>query len=67
MRGTRLLTLSLSLTLALCSGAVAASPELEGIHREFGYLPMEDGVRLAYVVYLPDEGGRFPVLLRSVG
>jgi putative CocE/NonD family hydrolase len=63
-----LLTLLLTLTVALCSGAVAASPEpesgLEGIHREFGYLPMEDGVRLAYVVYLPGEKGRFPVLLR---
>ena len=33
-------------------------------HREFGYTPMKDGVRLAYVVWRPKKEGRYPVLLR---
>jgi putative CocE/NonD family hydrolase len=32
--------------------------------RRFGYITMEDGVRLAYVVYLPRGQGRFPALLQ---
>lgn len=32
--------------------------------RRFGYVTMEDGVRLAYVVYLPRTRGRFPTVLQ---
>ncbi len=32
--------------------------------RRFGYVTMEDGVRLAYVVYLPQAKGRFPAVLQ---
>ncbi len=34
------------------------------IHREMGYLAMEDGTRLAYVFHLPKKGGRYPVLFQ---
>ncbi len=32
--------------------------------RTVGYIPMRDGVRLAYTVYLPAETGRFPTVLQ---
>jgi hypothetical protein len=32
--------------------------------RQFGYLTMQDGVRLAYVVYLPRTPGTFPAVLQ---
>jgi uncharacterized protein len=31
--------------------------------RQFGYLPLKDGVRLAYVVWLPKKTGRYPTLI----
>ena len=31
--------------------------------RQFGYLPLKDGVRLAYVVWLPKKTGRLPTLI----
>jgi putative CocE/NonD family hydrolase len=31
-------------------------------YREFGYVPMEDGVRLAYVLWRPKRDGRFPTV-----
>lgn len=31
-------------------------------YREFGYIPMHDGVKLAYVVWLPKKAGRFPAV-----
>ena len=33
------------------------------IVREIGYIPMKEGVRLAYVVHRPRRDGRFPVLI----
>ena len=31
--------------------------------RQFGYLPLKDGVRLAYVAWLPKKTGRYPTLI----
>ncbi len=31
--------------------------------RQFGYLPLKDGVRLAYVTWLPKKTGRYPTLI----
>src|SRR5215469_3143411 len=31
-------------------------------YREFGYVPMKDGVRLAYVVWRPKATGRYPTV-----
>lgn len=39
------------------------SPEEEGIYREIGYVPMQDGVKLAYIAYRPSKEGRFPVVV----
>lgn len=33
------------------------------VYREHGYLQVQDGTRLAYVVWRPSEEGRYPVLL----
>ena len=39
------------------------SPWADSFHREYGYIPMEDGTRLAYVLYRPSPQGKFPLLL----
>jgi uncharacterized protein len=62
--------LALALTAAaILSGAAAAaqmSPAAPGSEypRRFGYVTMRDGVRLAYVVYLPRAQGKFPAVLQ---
>lgn len=33
-------------------------------HREFGYIPLHDGVRIAYVVYRPNADGRYPTVMQ---
>ncbi len=56
---------ALILLLGLAS-AHAQGPEEVGerdVHREYGYLSMRDGVRLAYVVWRPKKGKRYPTLL----
>jgi hypothetical protein len=58
-----LVTIALA-ALVLPLNAFGGSPSLdEGAYREFGYLPMKDGVRLAYVIWLPQKAGRYPVVL----
>ena len=49
---------------ALAAKQSSAPTELtEGdAYREFGYIPMHDGVKLAYVVWLPKKVGRFPAV-----
>jgi predicted acyl esterase len=34
---------------------------------QLGYVPMKDGVKLAYILYKPQKEGRFPVLVRYDG
>lgn len=36
----------------------------QDVHREHGYIKMNDGAQLAYVVWRPSKEGRFPVLLQ---
>jgi uncharacterized protein len=36
----------------------------DGYPRQFGYVTMKDGVKLAYVAYLPQAKGRFPTVLQ---
>src|SRR5258707_5173328 len=45
---------------ATSSDTVSAPPYF----REFGYLPLRDGTRLAYVVYRPTKEGRYPTLVQ---
>ena len=47
----------------IVSAGVLEGDGLEGIHREIGYAPMPDGVRLAYIAYRPAEEGQYPVIL----
>jgi putative CocE/NonD family hydrolase len=35
----------------------------QNVDREYGYVAMKDGVRLAYVVWCPKKDGRYPTLL----
>jgi predicted acyl esterase len=32
--------------------------------REFGYVTLSDGVRLAYVVYRPSQDGKYPTIMQ---
>ena len=47
------------------SGAAPAQASARAAHyqRQFGYLPLSDGVRLAYVAWLPNKTGRYPTLI----
>lgn len=60
-------TLSCALVAAAVTvvGVLAAAPAVSAAepHQEFGYLDMADGTRLAYSLHLPQEDGRFPVLM----
>lgn len=47
----------------IVSAEVLRDEGLEGIHREIGYAPMPDGVRLAYIAYRPAGEGQYPVIL----
>lgn len=50
---------------ALLSVPVAAAPASRAEYpRRFGYITMADGIRLAYVVYLPRAQGSFPTVLQ---
>ena len=33
-------------------------------HREYGYIPLSDGVRIAYVAYRPTQEGRYPTIMQ---
>ena len=47
----------------IVAAGVLEGEGLEGIFREIGYAPMQDGVRLAYISYRPAEEGQYPVIL----
>ena len=32
--------------------------------REFGYIPLSDGVRIAYVAYRPSQDGKYPAIMQ---
>lgn len=50
-------------TVAIAQGAASVPAESKA-HRDYGYIAMKDGVKLAYVVWRPTKEGRYPVLLR---
>jgi len=66
----RLAGVALGLTAAVTlSGTATAAPMSRGVPgheypRRFGYVTMQDGVRLAYAVYLPRVHGKFPAVLQ---
>jgi len=67
MIGMRLVT-TMALALSTAASALAqqggAPRELaeQDVRREFGYVLMKDGVRLASVVWLPKAAGRYPIV-----
>lgn len=62
--------LRLATVLVLAVGVATASLARQGdteltehdVQREYGYVPMKDGVRLAYVVWRPGKRGRLPAV-----
>jgi putative CocE/NonD family hydrolase len=52
-----------ALLLVIAAAALAFSAE-EPFHREIGYAPLKDGVKLAYIVYRPSKEGRYPAVLQ---
>ena len=66
----RLAGLALALMAAAILGGAAAAAQMSRAApgseypRRFGYVTMRDGVRLAYVVYLPRAQGKFPAVLQ---
>src|SRR5688572_23954859 len=66
-RDSRVLRSSIAEVLAVAmvlSHPVAAQQlNLQNVVRDYGYIPMPDGVNLAYVVYRPTAEGRYPILL----
>ncbi len=76
--GTRMTSRASLIGFAACAGASliagtsAASPAKQTAvpaeltettaYHEFGYLPMKDGVKIAYVVWRPKKEGRFPAV-----
>jgi putative CocE/NonD family hydrolase len=41
-----------------------AAPQASPYHREFGYIPLSDGVRIAYVAYRPTQDGKYPTIMQ---
>src|SRR5919204_1965010 len=62
-RHCMLMALTLSVLLVLPSVSAAADLTEKDVYRGFGYMPMKDGVRLAYVIWLPSKAGLYPVVL----
>jgi putative CocE/NonD family hydrolase len=70
-RATRFGFRFLALTCALLGAAQSRATPPESLpstapaqyQRQFGYLPLKDGVRLAYVAWLPKKTGRYPTLI----
>ena len=66
----RLAGIATALTAAVILSGTAAAAQMSRrapgseYPRHFGYVTMADGVRLAYVVYLPRAKGRFPAVLQ---
>ena len=53
----------LAATMVLSHPLSAQQLNLQNVVRDYGYIPMRDGVNLAYVVYRPTREGRYPILL----
>ena len=60
------IALAAAMLLSCMAAAAQKRPEKAGSEypRRFGYITMKDGVRLAYVAYLPRAHGKFPTVLQ---
>ncbi|MCC7324157.1 MAG: hypothetical protein IT358_10030, partial [Gemmatimonadaceae bacterium] len=58
------LTVAVSLlTPWLAAHAQGASPA-SAYHRDYGYIPLSDGTRIAYVAYRPTQDGKYPTVMQ---
>ena len=48
--------------VAGAQGQPASALTEQDVYREFGYMPMHDGVRLAYAAWRPQKKGRYPTV-----
>ena len=62
LRGVGIAVLAAA-TLVLGQALVAQGLREGDVKREFGYVTLRDGVKLAYVTYRPVKDGRYPTLL----
>ena len=62
LRGVGIAVLAAA-TLVLGQTLVAQGLQERDVKREFGYITLRDGVKLAYVTYRPVKDGRYPTLL----
>lgn len=53
-----------AITFALLLPWSWAAPQASPYHREFGYIPLSDGVRIAYVAYRPSQDGKYPTIMQ---
>jgi putative CocE/NonD family hydrolase len=61
MHGLRRFSLGFAFVLLTpWSAALSQSP----YHRDFGYITLSDGVRIAYVAYRPTQDGKYPTIMQ---
>src|SRR5437660_11333338 len=62
-----IVSLSCLLPVAVVSRAVPQTFDPSDAKWRLGFIPMKDGVKLAYILHSPQKEGRFPVLLTYDG
>ncbi len=58
------LTMAASLAVFTPWLAVHSQNTPSPYHRDYGYIPLSDGVRIAYVAYRPTQNGKYPTIMQ---
>lgn len=58
------LPLALSLVTPWLGARPQGATQPSSYHREYGYIPLHDGVRIAYVAYRPAQEGKYPTVMQ---
>jgi putative CocE/NonD family hydrolase len=61
--GAAVAMMALALTSVVGQSQAPATLTEQDVYREIGYVPMKDGVELAYVVWRPKQEGRYPTIV----
>jgi predicted acyl esterase len=67
LRGLAFLVLCLLLELVMVHRGIGQDVDLDNRSWHIGYIPMKDGVKLAYLLHKPEQQQRFPVLVNYNG
>lgn len=61
-----MLRFALAVTAAVLAPWLASHAQTapSNYHRDFGYIPLSDGVRIAYVAYRPTRDGKYPTIMQ---